>query len=79
MTLEWDTPFSWPEYPVQSYDIIVPNHPELTRNDINETSIQFIAGDNQQDCELIEFKLWARSVLGDSEYGSALAGFMHDR
>ena len=73
--LEWDIPFSWPEYPVQTYSIIASNHPELTRSNINKTSMQFFVRDNPSDCEMIEFKVQATSDLGDSDYGSVTAGF----
>ena len=77
MTLEWDVPFSWPEYPVQSYDVVASNRSNLSREDINETRVRFIAqlGENQRECETIEFKVRASSDLGDGEYGSVIAGF----
>ena len=77
MTLEWDIPFSWPEYPVQSYDVVASNRSALNRDDINGTRVQFVAqpGDNQRECETTEFKVRASSDLGDSEYGSVIAGF----
>ncbi len=76
VTLEWDVPFSWPEYPVQSYDIVASNRLDLSRDDVNETRVQFVAGDAQQEeCETIEFKVRAGSALGDGEYGSVIAGF----
>ena len=77
VTLEWDVPFSWPEYPVQSYDVVASNRSALNRDDINETRVLFVArpGDNQGECEAIEFKVRASSDLGDSEYGSVIAGF----
>ena len=75
VTLEWDIPFSWPEYPVKSYNIITSNHSELNQDNINETSVQFFADENQNNCEMIEFKVQASSDLGDSDYGSVIAGF----
>ena len=73
--LEWNSPFSWPQYPVQTYDVIVSNHIELFRENINETRVQLSAGDNQHNCNVTEFKVRASSDLGDSEYGSVIAGF----
>ena len=75
MTLEWDIPFSWTKYPVQSYDIVASNRSDLNRNDVNETRVQFMADEEQQECEMIEFKVRAISDLGDGEYGSVIAGF----
>lgn len=75
MTLEWDIPFSWQKYPVQSYDIVASNRSDLSRDDVNETRVQFVADDEQQECEMIEFKVRAVSDLGDGEYGSVIAGF----
>ena len=75
VSLEWDTPFSWPAYPVQTYDVTASNHPELLTEMINDTRVQFSAGKNQRDCEVIEFKVRASSALGDGEYGSVLSGF----
>jgi hypothetical protein len=60
---------------VQSYDIVVSNRSDLNRDDVNETSVQFVAGDEQHECEMIEFKVRASSTLGDGEYGSVIAGF----
>lgn len=42
---------------------------------MNETRVQFMADDEQQECEMIEFKVRAVSDLGDGEYGSVIAGF----
>ena len=75
MILEWDIPFSWSTYPVQSYDIVASNRSDLSRNDVNETRVQFMADEEQQECEMIEFKVRAISDLGDGEYGSVIAGF----
>lgn len=75
VTLEWDIPFSWSEYPVRSYDVIASNHSELNRDDVSETSVQFVVGEDQPECEMIEFRVRASSDLGDSEYGSVIAGF----
>ena len=72
VTLEWNTPFSWPQYPVHSYDVMVPNH---SRENINETRVKFSAGEDQHNCEPITFKVRATSELGKSEYGSVIAGF----
>ena len=34
-----------------------------------------MADEEQQECEMIEFKVRAISDLGDGEYGSVIAGF----
>ena len=74
MTLEWNRPFSWSDYPVHNYSIRVTDRPgDIVRGD-NETSIHFERQDGEE-CEEIEFKVRASNALGDSEYGSVLAGF----
>ena len=75
MTLEWDAPYSWDEYPVQHYDVEVTNHSELDRQAINETSVQYSAAENHQECKEIVFKVRASNSLGNSDYGSVIAGF----
>ena len=75
ITLEWDTPFSWPGYPIRHYDVNVTNHPELVREAINETSVQFTAEEHHQECEEIEFKVRANNDLGSSKYGIITTGF----
>lgn len=75
LTLEWDAPFSWPQYPILHYDVDVTNHSELVREAINETSIQFNTSGDYRECETIEFNVRASNVLNDSEYGSVTTGF----
>ena len=75
VTLEWDIPFSWPDYPICHYDVNVTNHPELVREAINETSVQFTAEEHHQECEEIEFKVRASNNLASSKYGIITTGF----
>ena len=75
VTLEWDTPFSWPQFPIQNYTIHVANRSEMVVGVNNDTRVQLTKEEGRQECEEIEFKVRASNALGDSEYGSVLAGF----
>lgn len=77
VTLEWDAPFSWSQYPIKYYNVTAFNHPELDQEAIQDTSVQYRAdeGHQLQECEEIEFRVRATNSLGDSEYGSVTAGF----
>ena len=75
LILEWDAPFSWPDYPILHYDVNATNHSELVRETINDTSVRFTTSENHRECETIEFNVRASNILDDSEYGTVTTGF----
>ena len=76
LVLEWEEPFSWPEYPIDHYTLEV-NVDPLNSKIIpkTQTSVLLPRTGELRECRELGFSVRANNGLADSDIGTVQGGF----